>query len=276
MTAPGSPESPDAAPGAPEPPRVGTAGWSLPRAEQPRFPGAGTHLVRYARVLDAVEINSSFYRPHRAAVYARWAAGVPAGFRFAVKVPRTITHERRLGDVDAPLDAFLEQVAGLGARLGCLLVQLPPSLALDPGIAAAFLATLRDRHAGAVVLEPRHASWFTADAEALLVAHRVARVVADPAPVPAAAHPGGATEVLYLRLHGSPRVYWSAYDDAALDAVAARVRAARRAGTPAWCIFDNTAAGAALPNALALLARLDAAATPTSSPPPPPPPPRAR
>jgi uncharacterized protein YecE (DUF72 family) len=235
---------------------VGTAGWSLPRAEQPRFPGEGTHLQRYGRVLAAAEINSSFYRPHRAAVYARWAGSVPEEFRFAVKVPRAITHEHRLRECDTLLDTFLDQVRGLGARLGCLLVQLPPSLRYDASTAAAFLDALRTRHDGAVALEPRHATWFTAAATDLVTAHGVARVAADPAPVPEAATPGGAPDLVYLRLHGSPRVYWSDYDDARLDAIARQVAEASRGAHAVWCIFDNTAAGCALPNALSLTARL--------------------
>ena len=92
------PPLPPARPPAAPPVYVGTAGWSLPREAQPHFPAEGTHLTRYAARLPAAEINSSFYRPHRPATYAKWAASVPPGFRFAVKVPRVITHERRLAD----------------------------------------------------------------------------------------------------------------------------------------------------------------------------------
>jgi uncharacterized protein YecE (DUF72 family) len=235
---------------------VGTAGWSLPRDEQPAFPTEGTHLQRYAARLPAAELNSSFYRPHRAATYARWAASVPAGFRFAVKIPRAITHERRLVDVDAALDAFLDGARALGERLGCLLVQLPPSLAFDAAAAAAFLDALRARHDGAVALEPRHPSWFDAAPARLLAAHGVARVAADPARVPEAGVPGGSAATTYYRLHGSPRIYYSPYDDEYLDALAARLRAAAERADAVWCIFDNTALGAATSNALALLARL--------------------
>ena len=81
--------------------KVGCAGWSLPRVAWPEFPAAGTHLQRYAVHLNAVEINSSFYRPHQPATYARWAASVPESFRFSVKLPKTITHQQRLRDCDA-------------------------------------------------------------------------------------------------------------------------------------------------------------------------------
>ncbi|GLC25730.1 hypothetical protein rosag_22430 [Roseisolibacter agri] len=238
--------------------RIGTAGWSLPKAEQDAFPVEGTHLERYAARFPAVEINSSFYRPHRPSTYARWAESVPAGFRFAVKVPRAITHERRLRDAGDALDGFLAEATALGPALGCLLVQLPPSLAYDAKVVEAFLRALRARHDGAVALEPRHATWFTPEAERPLLAHGIARVAADPAKVPAAAEPAGDPRVVYYRLHGSPRIYYSDYDDAYLDALAVRMLADAHADAArdVWCIFDNTALGCATKNALALMERL--------------------
>jgi uncharacterized protein YecE (DUF72 family) len=142
----------------------------------------------------------------------------------------------------------------LGDRLGPLLVQLPPSLRFDARVARAFLVALRERHAGAVAVELRRAIWLYAEAEALLAAHRVARVAADPARADVDASPGGWDGLRYYRLHGSPRIYYSAYDDAYLRSLAVRLGAA--AAGPAWCIFDNTASGAATANALALRARL--------------------
>ncbi|HUS16432.1 MAG TPA: DUF72 domain-containing protein [Chloroflexia bacterium] len=234
---------------------IGTAGWSIPGGLAGAFGTGPSHLARYATRLPAVEINSSFYRPHRPATYARWAASVPTGFQFAVKVPKAITHAQRLVDAGPLLDAFLAESGALGAACGPLLVQLPPRLAFDETIAGAFFAALRDRYRGPVVCEPRHPSWFTDAGEHLLVAHQVARVAADPAVVPAAAEPGGWEGLVYYRLHGSPRIYYSAYEPPLLAALATRLQAATRSG-PAWCIFDNTAEGAAAANALDLLARL--------------------
>ena len=174
-------------------------------------------------------------------------------------MPRAITHERRLHDVTLPLDAFLSEVSALGDRLGCLLVQLPPSLAFGANVAALFLATLRQRFTGAVALEPRHASWFTDEATELLVMHQVARVAADPAPVPSAAEPAGWHDPVYVRLHGSPRMYYSPYDDTYLDTLAIRLLQAARSAS-VWCIFDNTAEGAATRDALGLLKRLSSPA----------------
>ena len=235
---------------------VGTAGWSLPRAEQARFPADGTHLERYAQLLRGAEINASFYRSLRPALYAKWAAAVPGGFRFSVKVPKTVTHERRLLDCEEPLAGFLDEVAALGDRLGPLLVQLPPSLEYHVSLAGAFFEVLRALYDGPVALEPRHPTWFSMDAGAQMAEYAVARVAADPARVPEAAVPGGSRELAYFRLHGSPRVYWSRYDDAWLTALAGQVVEAMRSAAEVWCIFDNTASGAALPNALELVERL--------------------
>ncbi len=233
--------------------RIGTAGWAIPRAVADAFPEEGSALERYAARFVAAEINSSFHRPHRPSTYTRWAESVPDSFRFAAKLPRTITHDLRLVAAEAELDRFLGEVRTLGPKLGPLLVQLPPKLAFEAEVANAFLQHLRKRHEGPVVLEPRHPSWFGPGPEALLREHRVARVAADPARVPEAVEPGGWPGLVYIRLHGSPRTYYSAYDGAYLDTLAAHVAGA---AVETWCIFDNTASGAATANALSLLTRL--------------------
>src|ERR1700735_1146646 len=111
--------------------RIGCAGWNVPKQHMAVFSAAGSHLHRYARQFNAVEINSSFYRPHRRSTYERWAASVPKDFRFSAKLPRAITHHARLADPEAALDVFAAEVLGLGEKLGPLLAQLPPSLAFD-------------------------------------------------------------------------------------------------------------------------------------------------
>jgi uncharacterized protein YecE (DUF72 family) len=237
---------------------IGTAGWSLPRDVQHHFAGEGSHLHRYARHFGCAEINSSFHRPHAATIWKRWADSVPPGFVFSAKLPKTITHEQRLVGCDALLDEFMAQVAPLGAKLACLLVQLPPSLQFDAAIASGFLTALRARWRGRIALEPRHASWFEPAPDALLASHQVARVLADPVRFPSAAAPGGWTQLVYLRLHGSPRVYYSSYEAPLIQALADRIAIELVHGREVWCIFDNTASGAAAHDALALEAALDA------------------
>lgn len=227
-------------------PRIGTAGWSIPSGVRQSFATEGSLLERYSSVFSCVEINSSFYRPLRAETYARWAKTVPAGFRFAVKMPRVITHEDKLHDVGAPLQSFIERTCALGSALGPILIQLPPSLKFQAREAEVFLANVRDVFAGGVVLEPRHPTWFEADADGLLRSRQVGRVAADPAPCPSGAAPGGWEGLRYWRFHGSPRTYYSEYGQERVRAIAERLAPAD------WCFFDNTASGAAVADALRL------------------------
>ena len=233
---------------------IGTAGWAIPRRWAELAPPVGKGLARYARVLNAVEINSSFYRPHARETYARWAANVPDHFRFAVKVPKAITHEARLHDVGDRLLKFVDEASGLGDKLGVLLVQLPGRFEFDATIARTFFALLRKQYGGDVVCEPRNPSWFTPQASTVLRRHRIGRVAADPPKGAAACAPGGWHGIVYFRLHGSPRVYFSPYDQPFLMAIAQRV--AER-DVPAWVIFDNTGSGAAFENAVRMRDLLD-------------------
>jgi uncharacterized protein YecE (DUF72 family) len=235
-----------------QPFRIGTAGWNVPSLYLEQVPLGGSHIERYARHLNAVEINSSFHRPHRRATYQRWAQSVPDEFRFSVKVPKSITHEAGLADCDALLDRFADEVTGLGEKLGVLLVQLPPTSVFKRRVANGFFRDLRARIDTDVVLEPRHVSWFAPDVDDWLAERNIARVAADPAPVLDARKPGGRKALAYYRWHGSPRIYYSDYDAAARALLRRRLEEDRARDIAVWCIFDNTAAGAALGNALEL------------------------
>lgn len=239
--------------------RIGCAGWSIPSQHAHLFGEGDSHLSRYATRFDVAEINSTFYRPHQPRTFERWAATVPAGFRFSVKLPQAITHEARLQGVGSALSAFLDSVAALGPKLGGVLVQLPPSLAFDARVASTFFTMLRRRTDAPVACEPRHASWFTPAVDAVWERHAIARVAADPARLPPAAQPGGAAmDWRYWRWHGAPRIYYSRYGDAALEALASGMRAHSKPAAPAWCILDNTAGGHAVEDAARLQALLAA------------------
>lgn len=233
--------------------RIGCAGWSLPRHSRDAFPADGTQLERYACIFNATEINSSFYRPHRRETYARWAASVPDDFRFSIKAPREISHERRLKACAKPLTRFLGEIEGLGPKLGVVLVQLPPSLAFERRTAKTFLALLRRHFPGAVVLEPRHVSWFDDASDDVLRAFAVDRAGSDPAVCEAAAIPRFASGITYRRLHGSPRMYYSDYSEHFLERLADEVAQENASASESWCIFDNTAHGHAIPDALRLM-----------------------
>lgn len=231
---------------------IGTAGWAIPAAERSRFSSEGSGLQRYASVLNGVEVNSSFYRPHRRSTWARWAESVPDDFRFSVKMPKEISHQRKLRDCEKVTEVFLEEVSGLGGRLAVLLLQLPPKLAFDEASAGPFLAYLAEATQAQIACEPRHPSWFEEPVAALLKRLGVARVGADPAPVPDAAEPGGWRGLRYLRLHGSPEMYRSSYPEERLRQYAELLAADGGGAGTDWCIFDNTAASAAMTDALAL------------------------
>jgi uncharacterized protein YecE (DUF72 family) len=227
-------------------PHIGTAGWSIPK-QYPDIPLQETHLNRYSKIFNCAEINSSFYRSHRPSTWAKWADSVPEDFRFSVKAPKAITHEANLACEPAQLQIFLTEANTLGHKLGSILFQLPPSSALNPSVEAAFFARLRDLYQGAIVLEPRNPTWFTTEADHLLKSFQISRVAADPARVPAAAQAAGWSQLIYCRLHGSPRTYYSAYPESYLRSLAAAIAAHKT--KEIWCIFDNTASGPAFGDA---------------------------
>jgi uncharacterized protein YecE (DUF72 family) len=236
--------------------RIGCAGWNIPKQSAKAFPANGSHLHRYSRVLNALEINSSFYRPHKQETWKRWADTATPDFRYSVKAPKSITHEARLNCGPELLLPFLSQISFLGDKLGPVLFQLPPSLEFDFTVATRFLSMLRKNFFGDVVCEPRHKTWFDDDANRLLEDFRVARAAADPACVPVAASPGGDESLAYFRLHGSPRLYYSSYSDEFLNGLATQLRSLAER-MPLWCIFDNTALGFATQNALELKSKLE-------------------
>jgi uncharacterized protein YecE (DUF72 family) len=231
--------------------RIGTAGWSIPRQYIDRFPSTGTHLERYSQLLPCAEINSSFYRSHRISTWQKWADSVPEDFRFSVKAPKTITHEAKLACSSEELNTFLKEAKTLAKKLGPILFQLPPKSAFNLKVAETFLTMLRELHSGPTVFEPRHPTWFTPEATHLLQKFHIARIAADPAPVLDAANPAGWNKLIYYRLHGSPRMYYSAYTETYLHSLAAAI-AHQQQTADVWCIFDNTASGAALGDALTL------------------------
>jgi len=238
---------------------IGTSGWSVAQAVAPASRPGLSGLERYAEHFSAVEINSTFYRLPLAKTVERWRDSTPDDFRFAVKLPRSITHEAGLVAVEAPTAEFCELVARFERKLGPLLVQLPASLELEARVASRFLEHLGRVSPAPVVLEPRHVSWFTPEAERLLTDRGVARAAADPACCEAASRPGAAARPSYFRWHGSPRKYFSAYPPEAISAFAAQVLAmkrARGARNEVYCFFDNTALGAAAINARSLATAL--------------------
>jgi uncharacterized protein YecE (DUF72 family) len=229
---------------------IGCAGWSLNRESWRIFGTAGSHLARYSKVLTGVEINTSFYRFHQASTYARWASEVPDDFRFSVKLFRGITHEHRLENSSDLIKQFFDGVSHLGSKCDVILVQLPPSLKFDYDVARSFFDDVRRQYSGPLALEARHISWFGKSAIDLITNSYDATVVEADPQISAVKNKASRA---YIRLHGSPVMYVSNYDESYLRSLAERIRKLQHSKTHIWCVFDNTAAGHALPNAYATL-----------------------
>jgi uncharacterized protein YecE (DUF72 family) len=230
------------------------AGWSNPPAKRFERDQDQTHLSYYAAHFSCVEINSSFYRTHQSATYARWRDETPAPFRFSVKMPRSVTHESHLKRCATEVARFYEDIAALQPKLAAVLVQLPPSLEFNGRTVRAFFSSVPRFRGTKVVCEPRHPSWFTSTVDRALRDAGVSRVAADPARCPGAEVPGGMRRFAYFRWHGAPHLYYSKYSEAQLAAFVATVRATKAGEI--WCVFDNTARHAAWDDALKFVAAL--------------------
>ncbi|MGV1873817.1 DUF72 domain-containing protein [Agrobacterium rosae] len=228
-------------------PIIATAAWSIPKKVASRFAAEGSGLARYASVFNGVEINSTFYRRHKSSTFVRWAEAVPDNFKFSVKIPKDITHTKAMKDIAEPLDTFLEDIASLGQKRGPLLYQLPPSLVFDAGQLDRTLQVMREADPGQIVIEVRHKSWASAEAKDLLKRYAIDRVLADPARVWPA--DDFAEPPRYVRLHGKPKIYYSSYTGDEIEAFSTLL------APNSWCVFDNTASGAAIENALTVLGK---------------------
>lgn len=163
-------------------------------------------------------------------------------------MPREITHKRKLVDCEALLESFLDETSELGEHLGVYVIQLAPSHAFDEAISAAFLESVRSRYSGGLACEPRHETWRSAEALEVLRRYGITVAGADPEPYEGAGAGEPYGGFSYYRWHGAPRTYYSPYEAPRLEQFASSARGANAGET--WCIFDNTAAGAALSNAL--------------------------
>ena len=159
---------------------VGTSGYNYPEWRGSFYPekfATAKMLPYYAERFSTVEINYTFYRMPNAKTIAGWAAETPAGFAFALKASRRITHDARLKNVDDPLRYFLDTAGALGPKLGPILFQLPPNLRKDvdrlEGVLALLPAGLR------AAFEFRHESWHSDDVYALLKTRNTALCISD-------------------------------------------------------------------------------------------------
>jgi len=202
-------------PGSIEPPEeglyLGTSGWSYADWEGSLYPEAlpsGSRLAEYVKHYATVEIDSTFYGTPRRSTVHNWREVAPDGFLFAAKFPKEITHERNLVGAEAETEAFLSTMAELGDRLGPLLVQLPPSFAVEGmGVLEDFLKALPDGFHYAV--EVRHRSWLDSDLPEMLREREAALTLID---YPGMPRMDGATaDFSYIRWLGDRREFPSGH-----------------------------------------------------------------
>ncbi|MGD9896950.1 MAG: DUF72 domain-containing protein [Candidatus Methylacidiphilaceae bacterium] len=236
---------------------IGTSGWNYPEWRSLLYGDSPRRewLALYSRHFPAVELDSSFYRRHRAETYRHWAQATPADFAFAVKGHRFLTHVKRLLDPEEPLRLQVEDASPLGSKLKAFLWQLPGSFRKDLGRLESFAKSLaRQKRSVRHVLEFRHPSWFDSEVASLLGRYRLASCQSDAADWPR--WDVVTTDLVFVRLHGAQATYRSSYSENELASWAERAQTWHREGRTVHLYFDNTADGAAVENAMRLVSLL--------------------
>jgi uncharacterized protein YecE (DUF72 family) len=202
----------------------------------------------YASQFDTTELNGSFYRLPSEKAVADWAAKAPAGFVFAWKVSRFITHNKKLKDCEESVDLVFGRMAPLGEKLGPALIQLPPQLRRNDERLANFLKLLP--RGGRHTVEFRHPSWYEKPVLDLLADHDASLCISDHHDAPS---PWEVTASwVYVRGHGPGGHYHGRYSQADLAEWARRIEAWRRQGRDVYAYFDNDIKSAAPKDALIL------------------------
>lgn len=222
--------------------RIGTSGWEYRHWRGGFYPADLAHdrwFAWYAERFDTVELNATFYRLPSRSTWDAWRRKAPAGFRFAVKASRYLTHVRRLREPAEPLGRVWDGARRLADHRGPMLYQLPPRWLPNVERLTAFLDAVPEDPAQA--LEIRDARWYVEDVFRLLEARRMPLCLHDMAgSVPPIRITG---PIAYLRFHGPRGTYGERYPDATLDTWADRIRAWAADGTPVWAYFNNDIGG---------------------------------
>lgn len=239
---------------------IGTSGWQYRDWRGSFYPPgvpAKHWLEHYATRFPTVENNGTFYRLAAPDTFADWRSRTPDGFVMTVKASRYLTHIRRLRDPAEPVARLLSAAAGLGDRLGPLLVQLPPTMRSDPAILDAclheFAAAARTLPIGLlrVCVEFRHQSWETEEIRQILTRHNAALCWSD-----RRGRPLGplwrTADWGYLRLHEGAALPWPRYGKQALRTWLSRIAAAWPPDADVFAYFNNDQLAAAPADAAAL------------------------
>jgi len=229
---------------------IGTSGWNYKHWKKVFYPediAQSKWLEFYSTQFNTVELNATFYRLPKQETFISWANRTPEGFLWAVKANKFITHTKRLKECRGPLDRFFSSVKGLEGKLGPILFQLPPSLAYEENLFTQFCALLPTEYKYA--LEVRHRSWINDNAFQVMSKYHIAFCISDTA----GRYPyyeAVTTDFVYIRLHGSKKLYASEYTLEELHTWAQKVLGWNR---DTFCYFDNDFGGHAVKNARQLL-----------------------
>ncbi|WAP54251.1 DUF72 domain-containing protein [Streptomyces sp. S465] len=229
---------------------VGTSGWQYRDWRGGLYPQGCPQrlwLEEYARAFDTVESNNAFYRLPTYDQFAAWRERTPEGFVMALKASRYLTHIKRLRDPDEPVQRLMSHAAGLGDRLGPVLLQLPPTLRADGGLLDRCLS--RFPAGTRVAVEPRHTSWWTEEIRAVLERRAAALCWADAGSRPVTPL-WRTTGWGYLRFHGGRAEPAPRYGHRALATWARRVRDTWPADAEVYAYFNNDTGGAAVRDAV--------------------------
>ena len=227
---------------------IGTSGWQYESWRHRFFEGVPQRrwFEHTMAAFRTVELNVSFYRLPPAETFAGWCRRSPDDALITVKASRYLTHVRRLRDSREPVERLMARARALESKLGPILVQLPPDMAVD---AAALAATLDGFGTSRVAVETRHPSWWCDDVRDLLAAHDAAHVWAD-----RGGEPLGPTWRTagwgYVRFHHGDANPPPNYHRATLAGWADRVAAAFAAGDDVFAYFNNDGRCAAVDNAI--------------------------
>lgn len=228
---------------------IGTSGWNYDHWKGTFYPDTlpkSRWLEFYAQIFSTIEVNATFYRQVSQSTFERWRDKTPGGFIWAVKANRFITHIRRLQNVEDSLEKFFSQISVLGEKLGPVLFQLPPSLAFEPHAAEGFFSLLPIGRR--YTIEARHESWTGSDVLSLLKKYGIAWCISDTAgrfPYLEAI----TADFVYIRLHGSRKLYASLYTEEELEIWAKKIKSWK---IDAYAYFDNDFMGYAPKNAFRL------------------------
>jgi uncharacterized protein YecE (DUF72 family) len=229
---------------------VGTAGWQYKDWRGVLYPeGCPVRLwlEEYAAAFATVEIDNAFYRLPARETFEAWRKRVPPDFVAAVKASRYLTHLKRLKDPEEPVHRLMTHAAGLGGRLGPVLLQLPPTLRADPGLLDACLACFPS--GTRVAVEPRHQSWWTPEVRKVLESRGAALCWAD-----AYARPvtplWRTADWGYVRFHAGRALARPHYGRRSLETWVDRVATTWPDERDVYAYFNNDPAGAAVQDAV--------------------------